>query len=368
MKFSEIIGQEKLKGQLIHGVVNGRIPHAQLFLGKSGHGTLPLALAYAQFVSCTNKQTSDSCGTCSSCLKYQSLIHPDLHFAFPFPSIKENVASDYLKEWRQAIIENPYMSYDEWMSKIDAENKQGNIPARECRSIIKSLSLKPFESEFKVLFMWLPEYLGQEGNILLKIIEEPPQNTLFILVGENSDKIINTIISRTQPVRVPPISTEEMSMALMKQFEITESNANRLAQMSQGNYRIASNLIHETENPYFDQWRNWMGLCYTKRMNDTIKWADEMSGIGREGLKSFFLYGLEILRGVLVVGFQSNVNSWVGQEREFIENFNKLQIPTKQLEKIVIEIELALSNIERNGNAKMILSDLSFKVARNLKK
>ena len=367
MKFSEVIGQDKLKKQLIHGVTVGRIPHAQLFLGKVGNGSLPLALAYAQYVSCTNRQLEDSCGICSSCSKYKSLVHPDLHFSFPFPS-KAEVASEYLKEWRSALLSNPYLSYDEWMAMIEADNKQGNIPVKECRAIIRSLSLKPFESEYKVLLMWLPEYLGQEGNILLKIIEEPPQNTLFLLVGANADKIINTIISRTQPVRVPPIVLGELSKALVARYDIGEANANRIAQMSQGDFRIAVSLIQETENPYFDQWRNWMGLCYTRKISDAVKWADEMAAIGRESLKSFLLYGLEILRGVLVIGFDSSVSSWVGQERDFIEKFNNLQIPVPQLEKIVLEIESAISNIERNGNAKMILTDLSFKVARNFKK
>ena len=369
MRFHKVVGQTSLKKQLIDGVNAGRIPHAQLFLGKSGSGTLPMALAYAQYVSCLNRLESDSCGECSSCRKYETYTHPDLHFSFPYPTkVKDDLASDYMKEWRRALAINPYMNFEGWMQHMEAENKQGNIPIRELRSIIRGLSLKPFESEFKVLVLWLPEYMGQEGNVLLKIIEEPPQNTLFLLVGEKSDRILNTIISRTQPVRVPPIKTEDISSYLMREFEVDEVNCSRFALMSHGDLNLAKSLTQETENPYFQQWRNWMSICYTRKMGDAVKWADEMSGIGRETLKSFFLYGLEILRGIMVFGYSQQAGSWSAQEQDFIQKFSSLDIPISQLEKVILGIEDAISNIERNANAKMVLTDLSFVVARNLKK
>ena len=368
MKFVEVVGQSSLKKQLIQGVQNGRIPHAQIFLGRSGNGALPLAIAYAQYISCTQRGEQDSCGECSSCRKYQSLTHPDLHFSFPFPSNKADISSELIKEFRENFLQNPYMDYEYWMRGLEAENKQGNIPIKECRAIIKSLSLKPFESEYKVLVMWLPEFMGAEGNVLLKLLEEPPQNTLFLLVGEKSERILNTILSRTQPVRVPPIATEAIAERLIEVLSLSADKSQRFAQMAQGDFNLALQLTQETENPYFDQWRNWMGLCYTKRVADASKWADDMSDLGREGLKSFFLYGLEILRGILVYGYTGNQSKWVGQEQEFIHKFHQLKIPASNMEVIIDAIEKTLGNIERNANAKMLLTDLSFTVTRNLNK
>jgi DNA polymerase-3 subunit delta' len=205
MLFNEIPGQEEVKSQLIRSVNENRISHAQLFLGPEGSGSLALAIAYAQYISCTERKEIDSCGECSSCRKYQKLIHPDLHFSYPFIASKEKkveVSTDVIAAWREAIIENPFLGLEEWMQTLDAENKQPNINIAECHDIIKRLTYKSFESEYKVLIMWLPEYLGTEGNSLLKLIEEPPAKTLFILVAQNHDQILNTILSRTQLVKI----------------------------------------------------------------------------------------------------------------------------------------------------------------------
>lgn len=369
MQFKDVVGQTSLKNQLIKGVQNGRIPHAQLFLGRSGNGTLPLALAYAQFISCTNRGDADSCGECASCRKYATLTHPDLHFSYPYPTKdSKDLASDYIKEWRAALSENPYMDYEGWMKYREAENKQGNIPIRELRAIIRSLSLKAFESEFKILILWLPEYMGNEGNVLLKLIEEPPQNTLFLLVGETSEKILNTIISRTQPVRVPPIQTEAISDYLQKRFELDQTHSNRFAQMSHGDLNLAKKLSEETENPYFTQFRNWMSICYSRRMGEAVKWADQMGPLGRESLKGFLLYGIEIFRGIVIYGYHQKSGAWAPQENDFIKKFDELKLPVYQFDAIVQAMEEAIMHIERNGNAKMILTQLSYTLAKNIKK
>ena len=199
MQFKQIVGQDAIKQRLITSVKENRVSHAQLFLGPGGSGSLPLAVAYAQYLSCENKLEEDSCGECSSCRKYQKLMHPDLHFSYPFfAKHKEDTAITFIEQWREAFTTNPYLSLDTWRDYLDAENKQANINIAECHQIIKKLSFKPFESAYKILILWLPEYLDKEGNALLKIIEEPQPNTLFILVAQNQDQILNTILSRTQ--------------------------------------------------------------------------------------------------------------------------------------------------------------------------
>jgi DNA polymerase-3 subunit delta' len=211
MQFKQIVGQDAIKQRLITSVKENRVSHAQLFLGPGGSGSLPLAVAYAQYLSCENKLEDDSCGECSSCRKYQKLMHPDLHFSYPFfAKHKDDTAITFIEQWRDAFIANPYLSLDTWRGYLDAENKQANINIAECHQIIKKLSFKPFESAYKILILWLPEYLDKEGNALLKIIEEPQPNTLFILVAQNQDQILNTILSRTQLIKIPPLGYEEI--------------------------------------------------------------------------------------------------------------------------------------------------------------
>ncbi len=368
MKFSDIVGQELLKHRLANGVLSGRIPHAQLFIGQLGFGGLALALAYAQFANCTNKMGEECCGECNSCRKMQTFTHPDLHFVFPFPADKSKLSTDLMEPWRKALNHNPYMTYSDWMRALDAEKKQGNIPISEVRDIFRRLSLKSFEAEYKIMVLWLPEYLGQSGNALLKLIEEPPEKTLFLLVCENVERVLATIISRTQPVRIPPIGTTELTHYLTEIMQVAPNDAQRISVMSHGSFRLAQELLTEAESPYFEQWRNWMALCYTRKIGEATVWADNMAANGKEMLKGFFLYGLEILRGVLVSGYVAELNTWTGKEKEFIERFSQLEIPSENIEKMVTAIETSLMHIERNANVKVVLTDLSFVMTRNLKK
>jgi DNA polymerase-3 subunit delta' len=208
MQFKEIVGQRAIKQRLMNTVKENRVSHAQLFLGPEGSGSLALAVAYAQYLSCENKQPDDSCGECPSCRKYQKLMHPDLHFSYPFfAKHKDDNALTFIEQWREAFLTYPYLNLDIWRDYLEAENKQANINIAECHQIIKKLSLKPFESTYKILILWLPEYLDKEGNALLKIIEEPQPNTLFLLVAQNQDQILNTILSRTQLVKIPALES-----------------------------------------------------------------------------------------------------------------------------------------------------------------
>src|ERR1700710_496334 len=251
MQFKQIVGQDAIKQRLMTSVKENRVSYAQLFWGPGGAGTLPLAVAYAQYLSCENKQEDDSCGECSSCRKYQKLMHPDLHFSYPFfAKHKDDTAITFIEQWRDAFIANPYLSLDTWRGYLDAENKQANINIAECHQIIKKLSFKPFESTYKVLILWLPEYLDKEGNSLLKVIEEPQPNTLFLLVAQNQDQILNTILSRTQLIKVPCLNYEDIKEHLITNHNQTETAASEIAYLSNGNMTEALSMLQQDTKGY----------------------------------------------------------------------------------------------------------------------
>ena len=221
MQFKEVIGQQKVKDYLLKSAQSDQVSHAQLFLGPEGCGNLALAIAYAQYLQCRNKGATDACGKCSSCIKANKLIHPDIHFSYPTVGSKAK-STDFLKEWRDAVEQQPYMNVYQWLQHIKAENKQGNITREECEAIIRKLSLRAYESTYKVLIVWMPEYLGKEGNRLLKLIEEPPVNTVFLLVAENANLILNTILSRTQQLRIHRLSDAAIKEALVERHQLSE--------------------------------------------------------------------------------------------------------------------------------------------------
>jgi DNA polymerase-3 subunit delta' len=249
MFFSEVIGQKIVKEKLLLSVLQNHVSHSQLFLGPEGNGSLALALAYAQYLNCENKLEKavpdgrqDSCGKCPSCIKSQKMIHPDIHFSFPVFKLKsgsENPAlsSDFNKPWREAVLSNPYQNLSDWLDFIDAENKQGNISADECRLIIHDLSMKTFESKHKVMIIWMAEQLGKEGNILLKLLEEPPDHTLLILIAENRDQLLPTILSRCQIISIPRLSDDDLLDVLMNKHGLHREAAAKIVRQSEGNYR-----------------------------------------------------------------------------------------------------------------------------------
>ena len=364
MKFSVVVGQQALKERLLNGCRSGKVPHAQFFSGDPGSGNLALALAYATFTLCSQRTDTDSCGTCPSCIKMASFTHPDVHYTFPVPNLKNKQGTpDFYTDWRNTLIQSPYFSYENWMLKLGAENKQGNITNEECRAIIRNLSMKAFEGGKKILLMWLPEYLGAQGNILLKFIEEPPDNTLFLLVGTNTNRVLSTILSRSQILRVPPIEDESISRFLKETKGLDQETADRTALMSGGSMIKAEELLNVTENVFLQPLREWMNMCYALRLNEALKWADNFSGEGREVLKGFFGYAMEIMRAVAVQEILAERSGLSTQEKEFVSRFAKIVHPGK-IENIYNHLNSAYYELERNGQPKYILSDLSFKFSR----
>lgn len=368
MQFKDIVGQVEIKQHLINTVKENRISHARLFLGPDGSGSLAMAVAYAQYICCENPSDEDSCGVCPSCRKYSKLIHPDLHFSYPFFARgKEETALTYIEEWREAFLANPYLGLEEWRNQLEAENKQANINIAECHQIIKKLSLKPFESNYKVLIMWLPEYLDKEGNALLKIIEEPPFNTLFLLVAENQDQILNTILSRTQLLKIPRVSDQEVKNFLLTKFSISEEEAARIAYLSDGSIRVAINLTSEETDNNFDLFTGWLRICYGNQGALAIDFAEQVSRMGRENQKNFLRYGVKLMREVIMLlGGAENLIHLPERGMQFVHKFSqKVDIP--QVEAVVAELEKAHYHIERNANAKILFLDVSLQIIKILR-
>jgi len=362
--FNEIIGQERVKQQLINTVRENRVSHAQLFLGPEGSGSLALAVAYAQYINCENRQANDSCGECASCRKYNKLIHPDLHFSYPFfAKHKEDTAATYAEEWRRAFLANPYLGLDHWRNQLDAENKQANINIAEAHHIIKKLSLKAFEAEYKVLIMWLPEYLDAQGNSLLKLIEEPPAKTLFLLVAESQDRILNTIISRTQLVKINRFDSDSVKKYLMENHQLGEHQAMEIAFISNGNLQQAVNLLDEDTGGYFDLLIRWLRYCVTDAGPALIKACEEeLSKLGRENQKSFLLYAINMMRqAVLLKEGMSRLVHLPSAEMDFAQKFSK-HYQLAQIEQAVRLFEEAYYHIERNANPKILFLDLSLQL------
>lgn len=368
MQFAHIAGQEAVKQHLIQSVKDNRIPHAQLFLGPEGSGSLPLAFAYAQYVSCENRGENDSCGVCSSCRKYEKLVHPDLHFSYPFfAKDKADSAITVIHEWRELFLKQPYFGFDDWREQFDAGNKQANININECHQIIKKLSLKPFESAFKILILWLPEYLDKEGNTLLKVIEEPSPNTLFILVAENQEEILSTILSRTQLVKIPSLNQDEVSNWLITEQRMDEHQAASVAYLADGNLSKAISLSENSESRFHEFFAGWLRGCFANRMNDVFPIVDRLADAGRESQKNFLQYGMNLMREVLMQ--QSGVTELVrlpGGEKEFVERFSP-HISLSQTEAISAELEKACYHLERNANQKILFLDVSLQLVKILK-
>lgn len=366
MQFKEIIGQNSVKTQIIQSADSGRIPHAQLFLGPAGSGKLALAMAFVQYVMCENKTDGDACGQCNSCTKAEKLVHPDIHFSFPFIGAK-NTSNNFLVEWRKAIGDNPYQDINQWLQFIGAENKQGNINKEECVNILRKLSLKSFESTYKVLIMWLPEYLGKEGNRLLKLIEEPPENTLFILVAENQELILNTILSRCQIVKINQLSDDEVIDGLVSKFEIEAEKAESIAHLANGNFNEALKIIDHLENDNSKLFLEWMRKCYKGNGVELVAWVEKFAAIGRENQKQFLRYALHFLREYLVVKMTGNEKVRLQpDELKSALNLTKV-IEFEQIQQISQLLDDCFYYIERNANPKVLLLDTSIKMNEILK-
>ena len=367
MQFKNIAGQEAVKQRLINTVNDNRVSHAQLFLGPEGSGSLALAIAYAQYLCCEDKQPDDSCGVCSSCRKYQKLAHPDLHFSYPFfAKDKNDTALTFIEQWREALLANPYLSLDIWRSYLDAENKQANINIAECHQIIKKLSFKPFESVYKILILWLPEYLDKEGNALLKIIEEPQPNTLFLLVAQNQDQILNTILSRTQLVKIPALTYDNVKEELMQNHHQTEFAAAEIAYLSNGNMTEALAMLQQESKSYHTLLVQWLRLCFSNKGIEVMAFVDQAAKMGRENQKNFLRYGISFIREccLLMAGAGSLVHL-PAQELETAQKMTAV-MNTAMAQAISTELEKAHYHVERNANPKILFLDVSLQIIKIL--
>ncbi len=388
MAFNQVIAQAPIKEQLVQMVEQNRLSHALLFLGKEGSGALSLAIAFAQYVVCNPtplaaaaslfgeeskklaEKNNDSCGQCGSCIKAATFIHPDIHFSYPVVPRKSGdkpLSTDYIAEWREFIKLNPYGNAYDWLQYIGAENKQGNISAHECNDILRKLSLKSFEGAYKILVMWLPEYLGKEGNKLLKLIEEPPANTLFILVAENEEEILPTILSRTQLVRVPQLSKLQVEEALISRANMEPNPAKQLAAISEGNYREALQLMQHAETDWQVVLRDWLNCTIKYNTMEQVKWVDEMAKIGREKQKQFLQYFIHLLEQSIKLAYMPSMANTIAEgEKDFAERLNKFTYVHQQ-EAIVVELGQAIYFIERNANGKMLFQALTIKLHHIIK-
>ncbi len=364
MTFKDIIGQEDIKKLLRTMVEGDRIPHAQIFLGKEGVGHLAMAIAFAQFVMCSNR-TDEACGSCSNCIKSSKWIHPDIHFSFPTVGSKAT-SNSFGNEWREILAKNPYLNIYQWLQHINAENKQGNITKDECANIVKKLSLKTFEGKYKILIIWLPEFLRKEGNRLLKLIEEPPEDTLFILVAENAEEILNTILSRCQIVKFKPLSDEEI-VGQLEQNNIDTEKATHIAHLANGNYNRALSLLEESENDNTKMFLDWLRICYLGKPQEIITWSDIFAKIGRENQKYFFDYGLFFIREYMVLKLTDNENIRLSeQELTTAKNLTKV-IQYGQISPILNILTDAAFHISRNANPKILMTDISIRMNKVLK-
>ncbi|MBL0181265.1 MAG: hypothetical protein IPP96_02805 [Chitinophagaceae bacterium] len=388
MQFQSITGQKATKEQLVQMIQHNRLSHALLFLGKEGSGTLQLALAFAQYITCEKvngkqaaaepslfgdpepqtsnlKPQTDSCGSCPSCKKANELIHPDIHFSYPVISKKPGdkpISTDFIKEWREFIATNPYGNVYDWLQFIGAENKQGNITAHECNDIIRKLNLKSFESEYKILIMWLPEFLGKEGNKLLKLIEEPPPNTLFILVAENEELILPTIISRTQLVKVPSLNKQDVEAALELKEGVNMDKARQVAAVTEGNFREALQLLQHADDDWEAMLREWLNAVIRTGPVAQVKWIDDTAKLGREKQKQFLKYFIHLLeQAVRIRAIGPTDNDQRSTDHDFALRLNKI-CSIEQQEAIITELDKASYYIERNANAKMLFHALSIRL------
>jgi DNA polymerase-3 subunit delta' len=389
MQFSHIIGQQEVKKQLVELVQHNRLSHALLFLGKEGNGALPLAMALAQYITCevaNSKAKSknshaalfgeeftsqvapltshDSCGSCASCIKSHQLIHPDIHFSYPTvtkKSLDKPVATDFIKEWRIFINQNPYGNLFDWIEQIkEKENSQGKITAEECNDIIRKLSLKSFESEYKALVLWMPEYLGNEGNKLLKLIEEPPPNTLFILVAENESLILPTIVSRCQLIKIPALQTADIEKALMETNTSPEL-ARQVAATAEGNFREAMQLLQHAEENWQALLRDWLNAILKTGPLAQTKWVEEISRLGREKQKQFLRYFNHLLEQSIRSRVLGDAALLPDNEKDFTTRLNKLADLAQQ-QAMIEELDRAAYHIERNANAKILFHALTIRL------
>lgn len=374
MRFRDIHGLELTKKQLISSVQRNQVAHAQLFSGVEGSALLPMALAYATYLNCTNPSDEDACGECSSCSKNAKFVHPDVHFVYPVSStegvkLKDAQSRSFLPTWRKFLLESPYGTLVDWATEFGGENKNLNISKEESRQIIEALSLKAFEGKYKVMLIWMPEYLHPNAaNGILKILEEPAANTVFLLVSPQKERLLSTIKSRTQLMRIPPFSDEELRYLLVNDYKIDSDKASQLIPLADGSLRIALQLHEEADVNLHTLFLDWMRNCFTNNFIAINTDSEQFAALSKSAQKTLLLYGLEILRDALVAGHNDGKLIRVtGEDKDFVLKFGKT-LNTGIIDILSKQISDAHYHLERNANAKMVFMNLSILFAKSFKR
>jgi len=375
MRFKDIHGLESTKSLLRAAVKNNHVAHAQLFAGKPGAPALSMALAYASFLNCENPTDEDACGECSSCSKNQKFVHPDVHFIFPVSTTKNIALKDveslmFLKEWRSFLLTTPFGNLQDWSEIYGGEGKQASIRAKEKKTIINDLSLKAFEGKFKIMIIWHPELMHKNAaNGILKVLEEPPDNSLFLLVSEDPDQLLTTIISRTQRLNIPSFSDTELSEVLTLAHGIEEHRAKQLAHLADGSIRAALRLTAHVGEDNFEFFKLWMQICYKRQMGELVDKSEAFSKLSRGGQNTFLQYGLSMLREALVSisATQEKLFRVEGNEKSFASNFGKA-ISINQFQSLSSLLSEASYHIERNAYSKLLFMNLSINISKVFKK
>ncbi|UCS95085.1 hypothetical protein KZP23_08765 [Echinicola marina] len=377
MLFSSIPGLQETKDKLIKAIKNNHLAHALLFHGPEGSANLKMALALATYVNCENPSEQDACGVCSACQKMAKLVHPDLSFTFPVPGslVKEDDDGngkkvDILGPWREFVLQRPYGSLQDWIYHNGFEKKQLNISKAAAKQIIKTISLKSFEGGYKVILVWIPELMHTaSANALLKVLEEPPEKTLFLMIAHQPEQLLTTILSRTQKVLVRAFTDEEIKDHLIAEGLCSREAGMQIAPLANGNMREAYRLADQVVDENTAKFRDWMRLCFTLDINNILSWSDNFQTLDKEGQKALFLTGLNILRESLLKRSQlEDLMRTAPNDMEFIENFSLKALTENKILSIYQLLNTAHYHLERNANAKILFADLSFNMAKVLRK
>ena len=373
MFFKDIIGQEDIKEKFRQEIKEGRVPHAQLFCGPEGVGKLPLAIAYARYLCCTNRGETDACGTCPSCVKFNKLVHPDLHFVFPVvkkKSGKEVVSDDYIAEWRPFVLANPYFSLNHWLDAMDTDNAQALIYAKESDEITRKLSLKSSEGGYKIMIVWLPEKMHPVcANKMLKLLEEPPAQTAFILISEAPEQILPTILSRTQRINIRTIDKQDIEKALIEKSGLQQADAANVAHQANGSYVKALETIHLNEDShlFFELFVGLMRLAYMRKIKEMKLWSEQLAAMGREKQKNFLTYCQRMIRENFIYNFRKTELVYMNSEEATFSSRFAPFVNERNVMGIMDKLSEAQVHIEQNVNAKMVFFDFSLKMIVLLK-